>query len=166
MGNSEKVLQVFLDSNVLIAGLAFPRWPYEILKYGEAQVIKVVLCPFVIEEVQTRISDTFPDCLEKFNRFIASGKYKVVSNPSKAEVKKHHNIVRDKQDIPVVLAAVKAKVDYLVSHDKDLTSQDHTTKELRQYIQPLQPGTFLKEVMSWTSEELEAIRHRTWRDIA
>lgn len=27
-------------------------------------------------------------------------------------------------------------------------------------------GTFLREVMGWTSEELEAIRHRTWDEVS
>jgi len=27
-------------------------------------------------------------------------------------------------------------------------------------------GTFLREVMGWTSEQLKSIRHRKWSDIA
>lgn len=165
MRSKKEVLKVFLDSNVFIAGLTYPRWPYEILKYGETQKIKIVLCPIVIEEVKTRISITFPDYLDRVDYFISNGKYKIVPNPSINEVEKHCNLVRDKKDIPIALAAIKAKVDYLVSSDKDLTAQDQTTQELRKYLQPLLPGTFLKEVMGWTSEDLEAVRHRKWQDI-
>jgi len=164
MGHKKR-LRVFLDSNVFIAGLAFPRWPYEILKYGETQRIHIVLCPLVIEEVQTRIADIFPDYVNRCNRFITDGSYKIVANPSKGELSKYPDLVRDKKDIPIALAAIKAKVDYLVSSDKDLTAQDQTTEELRKYVQPLQPGTFLREVMGWTSEELEAIRYRTWHEM-
>lgn len=165
MRNKEKAPKVFLDSNVFIAGLTYPRWPYEILKYGEMEKIKIILCPIVIEEVKTRMGIIFPKYLDDVNYFIANGKYKIVPNPSKNEVQKHHNLVRDKKDIPIALAAIKAKVDYLVSSDKDLTAQDQTTEELRKYLHPLLPGTFLKEVMGWTSEDLEAIRHRKWQDI-
>lgn len=165
MGSKERVPQVFLDSNVFISGLAFPRWPYEILKYGETQRIKIVLCSLVIEEVRIRISKTFPDYLDRVDHFISAGKYKIAPNPSKTEIEKHYNLVRDKKDIPIALAAIKTKVDYLVSSDKDLTAQDKTTEELRKYLQPLLPGTFLKEVMGWTSKDLEAIRHRKWQDL-
>ena len=156
---------VFLDSNVLIAGLVFPRWPYEIIKYGETQEIQTILCPFVIEEVRGRIIKIFPEYLNKVDAFISKGNYQIVPNPSKKEISLFPNLVRDKKDIPIALAAIKAKVDYLVSNDKDLTERDQTTEELRKYIKPLQPGTFLKEVMGWTSEELEMVRYRTWQDI-
>lgn len=162
---NKKNLRVFLDSNVFIAGLVFPRWPYEIIKYGETKYIQIVLCPLVIEEVKTRIADIFSKHLDKFDSFIKTSDYKIVPNPSKKEIDKHSDLVRDKKDIPIALAAIKANVDYLVSSDKDLTAQDETTAKLRKYIQPLQPGTFLKEVMGWKSEELEAIRHRTWKDL-
>jgi predicted nucleic acid-binding protein len=73
--------------------------------------------------------------------------------------------VRDATDIPVALAAIDAKVDYLVSEDKDLTARDETTKQLRDKLAVLLSGTFLREVMGWSSDELEKIRHRSWRDL-
>ncbi|MBI5183744.1 MAG: putative toxin-antitoxin system toxin component, PIN family [Nitrospinae bacterium] len=163
--NKKQPPRVFLDSNVVISGLVFPRWPYEIIKYGEAQEIKIVLCSLIIKEVQTRIAVTFPSCLDRFHRFITTSSYEIAAIPSKNKLTRYPNLVRDKKDIPIALSAIKAKVDYLVSNDKDLTVQDQTTKQLREYLQPLQPGTFLKEVMGWTSEELESIRYRTWQDL-
>ena len=69
-------------------------------------------------------------------------------------------------DVAIALAAIAAKVDYLVSEDKDLTVQDATTAELRRHLKVRLSGTFLREVMGWTSEKLEGIRHRTWDDLA
>ena len=51
------------------------------------------------------------------------------------------------------------------SEDKDLTVQDETTAELRRHLKVLLSGTFLREVMGWTTEMLEAVRHRTWGDL-
>jgi hypothetical protein len=65
----------------------------------------------------------------------------------------------------VALAAINAEVDYLVSEDKDLTVQDETTITLRQKLNIMISGTFLREVMGWNSKSLENIRHRTWRDL-
>jgi len=68
-------------------------------------------------------------------------------------------------DVAIALAAIGAGVDYIVSEDKDLTTQDDSTAELRRHLKVLLSGTFLREVMGWTSEDLEAIRHRKWNDI-
>lgn len=77
----------------------------------------------------------------------------------------HKHLVRDETDVPIALAAVRAGVDYLVSEDKDLTTQDATTAKLRQRLVVMLSGTFLRQVMGWSSEQLERIRHRTWRDL-
>ncbi len=65
----------------------------------------------------------------------------------------------------MALAALNAGVDYLVSEDKDLTAQDESTTKLRGELSVMISGAFLREVMHWSSEELEKVRHRTWRDI-
>jgi len=44
-------------------------------------------------------------------------------------------------------------------------AQDPTPEELRRYLQPMLSGTFLKEVMGWSSEDLEKIRHRKWPEV-
>jgi hypothetical protein len=38
------------------------------------------------------------------------------------------------------------------AEDKDLTTQDKTAAELRRYLKIMLSGTFLCEVMGWTSE--------------
>ena len=68
-------------------------------------------------------------------------------------------------DVPVALAAIAAGVDYVVSEDKDLTAKAETTAELRRDLKVLLSGTFLREVMGWTSEELEAVRYRKWNEL-
>ena len=70
--------------------------------------------------------------------------------------------MRDLNDIPVAAAAITAQVDCLISSDKDLTESE----ELKQHVPVLLPAVFLREHIGWTSEELEAIRHRTWQDMA
>ena len=75
------------------------------------------------------------------------------------------DLVRDPSDVPVALAAINAKVDYLDSEDKDLTVQGNTTARMRHRLTVLISGTFLREVMGWSSEDLERIWQRNWRDI-
>ena len=69
-------------------------------------------------------------------------------------------------DVPIALAAIAAKVDYFVTYDKDFTDKDKTTQRVREAIPGIVlPPVFLREVMGWTSEELEKIRLRNWRDL-
>ncbi len=65
----------------------------------------------------------------------------------------------------MALAAISAKVDYLVTTDRDFTDPDETTAELRRYLKPVRVGTFLHEMMGWTHEQLSAIEQRRWEDL-
>jgi len=91
--------------------------------------------------------------------------YELVSDPSLDDINANKNLVRDLSDVAVALAAIVAKADYLISEDKDLTVQDETTAELRKHIKVMLSGTFLREVMGWSSEDLEKLRHRKWSDV-
>jgi predicted nucleic acid-binding protein len=157
--------RVFVDANVLLAGSAFPRWPYEVLEHATDEDFKLVLCPLVIKQAREHLQQLFPSHLVRFDRFLREVEYELVPDPTPDEVDAHQHLVRDLSDVPIVLAAIAAGVDYVVSGDKDLTAQDDTTVELRRRLNVLLPGTFLREVMGWTSEELEAIRHRTWDEV-
>jgi len=63
------------------------------------------------------------------------------------------------------LAAINAKVDYFVTEDKHFTTRDERRADLQRQLKIMISGRFLREVMGWTSEQLEAIRHRKWSDV-
>ncbi len=157
--------RVFIDANVLLAGSAFPRWPYEVLEHAADGDFRLVLCPLVIEQAREHLRERFPAHLARFEKFLLEIDYELVPDPAPEDVDAHRDLVRDLSDVPVALAAIAAGVDCLVSEDKDLTVQDETTTELRRHLKVLLSGTFLREVMGWTSEELEAIRHRMWSEM-
>lgn len=158
--------RVFIDANVLLAGSAFPRWPYEVLEHAIDGDFTLVLCPLVIAQAREHLREHFPVHLARFERFLQEIDYELVPDPTPEQVDAHRDLVRDLSDVPVALAAIAAGVDCMVSEDKDLTAQDETTTELRRHLKVLLAGTFLREVMGWTSEELEAIRHRTWDEVS
>ncbi len=157
--------RVMLDANVLLAGIVFPRWPWEILRHAVRGDFRLVLSPYVIRQARRRIAQRFPEFLDMFDGFLFRCPYELVPDPSSEDVQAHAGLVRDVTDVPVALAAIQAGVDYLVSEDKDLTAVDETTEELHRYIKPLISGTFLRQVMGWSHEELEAVRGRTWDEI-
>jgi predicted nucleic acid-binding protein len=159
-------MRVAVDANVLIAGTVFPRWPYEVLRHAERGDFTLVLSPIVLREARRRINQQFPAFDEAFERFLALIAYEEAPVPTVEEVKANPDLVRQKKDIPVALSVGAAGVDHFVTYDKDFTDQGETTAKVRQLIVSiLLPPVFLREVMGWTSEELEAIRYREWSDL-
>jgi predicted nucleic acid-binding protein len=158
-------LRVMVDANILIAGSVWPRWPYEVLQHGLKGDFQLVLSDYVLQQARMHIRRIFTNHEDQFDTFLQSCEYELVDDPTQEQVDENLDLVRDPSDVPVALAAIHAGVDFLVSEDKDLTVQDETTTRLRQELNVLISGTFLREVMGWNSEDLENARHRIWRDI-
>ena len=156
-------MRVAIDANVLISGIVFPRWPYEVLQHALKSDYRLVLSPIVIQEAKRRIRLQFPSFGREFEQFLQAIEYEEAPVPTKEEVRQHPHLVRDEKDIPIALSIKKAGVDYFVTYDRDFTDEDETTKEVRAAIPGIMlPPVFLKEVMGWTSGELERVRYRTW----
>ena len=153
---------VFIDANILIRGLTLPRFPYEILQAGALGQIRLATSTTTLAKARHYIETKFPPHLERFERFLATGILAVVEDPPEEDVRTHPELVRDADDIPVALAAIQARATYLVSTDLDLTVVDGSTEALRRQITPIRPGGFLKNVLGWTSAELDRIERRTW----
>lgn len=165
MAASNRKIRAFADANILFSSAAFPRWSYEVLRHAVLDDFKLVLCPLVINQAQRNLQKRYPQHVRNLEKLLRLTDYELVADPTPEDVKANQKLVRDLSDVAVALAAIAAKVDYLISEDKDLTVQDKTTEELRRYLNVVLSGTFLREVLGLTSEELESIRHRTWDDM-
>jgi predicted nucleic acid-binding protein len=158
--------RVLLDANVLIAGTIWPRWQYEILRHTLMRDYHLVLSPLVIESARRNIHRIDPAQLYRFEQFLADCPLEVVDNPSLQQVRDNIDLVRDASDVPIALAAINAGVDYLVTYDDDFTSNDETAEKVREAIPGIiLPPVFLRDVLGWTSEQLEQIRARNWEEI-
>jgi len=162
---AECKLRVFLDANVLIRGVTLPRFLYEVLWHATKGDFVPVFSPLVLASARLYVRELFPKHVDDLELLLASLPCEIVSNPVPEEVVAHSGLVRDAKDIPVALAAISAKVDYLVTTDRDFTDPDETTAELRRYLKPVRVGTFLHEMMGWTHEQLSAIEQRRWEDL-
>ncbi len=160
--NETSNLRVMVDANVLFAGVGWPRFLYEVLQHAVSGDYQLVLSSFVINEARRHILRLFPRVIEQFDTILAASNYEEVPTPSKDELTAHAGLVRDTQDIPVALAAINAQVDCFITQDKDFTDPG---EPIHQHLTILLPGTFLREHMGWTSDQLEAIRKRNWGDL-
>jgi predicted nucleic acid-binding protein len=159
-------LRVMVDANILIAGTGWPRFPYEVLQHAVRGDFVLVLAPIIIEEARRHILRLIPEAIGRFEEILQSANCEITGDPTREEVASHATLVRDSKDVSVALAAINAGVDLLITQDRDFTDEAESTQELHQRLTIVLPGTFLREYMGWTSEELEALRTRTWQDFA
>lgn len=153
-------LRVMVDANILFAASYSPRFPYAVLRHAANGDFQLVLTPLILDEARVSLAEVAPEALERFNILVVPLKYELIASPSAEELAEHKTLVRDPDDVHVALAAIQAKVDYLVTQDRDFTDLDDSTKQLHEQVNILLPGTFLRTHMGWTSDELEAIRKR------
>ena len=157
--------RVFVDANILIRGLTLPRFPYEILRAGTLGKIHLVTSTTTLARARHYIETKFVAHVERLERFLATGIIEIIDDPPDVEAQANMDLVRDEDDVPVALAAIKARAKYLVSTDLDLTVMDKTTEKLRRQITPIKPGDLLKGLLGWTSKELSRIEKRTWKEL-
>ncbi|MEW6569438.1 MAG: PIN domain-containing protein [Chloroflexota bacterium] len=165
MGDPGDKPKVMVDANILLAAALWPRWPFEVIQHAIRGDFGLYLLPLVIDQARDAVALRFPESIEQLEDLLHRLDYTEVPDPSPTLVARNRKLVRDEKDVPVALGALRARVDYLVSEDKDLTTADSTTARLRKDVKVMLSGTFLREVMGWSREELERVRYRSWRDL-
>ena len=70
----QKPLRVFVDANVLIRGITFPHYPYEILRLAAQHKITLVISPSVLADARYYLSALFPDHLPKLDALLAAAR--------------------------------------------------------------------------------------------
>ncbi len=151
-----------VDTTALIAGIVWPRFPYEVLQHALQGDFTLVLSAYAIAQARRVLHSRFPAYLQDFEDFLLLIPYEEAPNPSLQEVTANHGLVRDVTDILLGVSAINAAVDYFVSDDKDFTTPN---QPIHDQLRILQSGTFLNEVMGHSHEELNRIKRRTWADI-
>lgn len=153
-------LRVMVDANILFAAVGWRRWPYEVLRHAIREDYQLVLSQRIIAEVTEELKAISPNRLGSFKRLLAMLKPEIVPEPSEKQIAKQVTLLPDQDDVPIALAAINAGVDYFVTEDKHFTTRDETRAALHRQLKIMLAGRFLREVMGWTSEELERVRQR------
>jgi predicted nucleic acid-binding protein len=111
------MIRVFVDASVFFsacyseAGASFA-----IFRLGLQGKVQLVVSEYVLEEVHRNLAKKSPEDLERLQDFRDNVPFKVVE-PSREDVL-HAARYTDLKDAPVVAAARKTGVDYLVSLDR------------------------------------------------
>ena len=124
--NQGKRVRIFLDSNVLTAGIV-STWGLDkaVLSLCAARICRLVLADAVREEVEENLlarlggieSGDADRVLGHYADLIALMKPEVVPYPGQAEVKAARHLIRHAADVPVLLSAIASRPDWLLTHN-------------------------------------------------
>ena len=156
-------LRVALDANVLIAGVRLPRWPYEVLRAALNGYFELVLPAQVIEEARRHLP--LPPQAAALTAFLEGSQPEIRPMPALDEVRAQLTLVRSVKDIPIAISLLNGEVDIFVTNDRDFSDPVATEPRFHQHVRVMLPAVFLRQVVGWSPEALEAIRNRRWDDL-
>ncbi len=141
---------IFLDSSALISGIISETGAaHALLQLGETGDILLTICEFVLVESERAVAKKAPEHLELFRTFIKRANLGIVDDPIETEVNANLNIISDPDDVPILLSAMAAGVDFLVTHNRKHFIDDPQVAE-RSGIRIGTPG----DAIAWIRENL------------
>lgn len=109
-------INLFLNSRALIAGVVGAQGAARVLLLlAESGQISVTISEQVLAESEHAIARKAPRALSNFRQAILASKVQIVRDPSPEDVAADAKLITRAADVPIVLAAMQAKVDYLVT---------------------------------------------------
>ena len=140
----QKLLNLFLDSNVLFSGIASKKGAsHEILKLGIANKTKIITLDYVLDEVRLNLSQKMPQRLADFEQILKLVEPIVCPEPSSTKIVEALKIISDPKDAPILAAVIDIKPDYLVTLDKKHFIESPSIAK-KSNIKIVTPGDFLK----------------------
>jgi len=110
-----------IDTNVLISLIFFPNEQMNKLKEMICNKHSIVLCSYVIEELQCVVERKFKSKAIALDNFLESLPYEFVYTPKFFDDNKYPK-VRDIKDLPILVTAINEDVDILLTGDMDFSS--------------------------------------------
>jgi len=116
----KKVVRVFLDSNAILSGLlserGAPRIMLDLLSLG-LPFLMGATGRYNLIEIERNLKKKMPDLLFLYKAYLPKLNLKVIPLPRPEEARDFSGQIAEK-DIPVLISAIRSKVDYLVTGDK------------------------------------------------
>jgi predicted nucleic acid-binding protein len=142
--------RLFLDSSVLFAGVVSPSGAARaLLLLGEAELIELTVSEQVVAETERALARKVPRALPHYREALRSTGIRIVRDPSPDEVETHKGIITHQADVPIIVAAMKSKPDYLVTHNRRHFTDDPDVAT-RSGLRIGTPG----DALAWVREQL------------
>lgn len=122
--------RVFLDTNVLIAGLLSRSGASAaVLDLGEAEEILVVVSRQVLVEADRVFLAKFPHLIGRYRKFIKNLAPLLTDDPTPSLVQESKKVI-EAEDAPILAAAKEGSVDYFVT----LNTRHFNTAAVRNFL--------------------------------
>lgn len=150
--SSQRRIRLFLDSNVLTAGIV-SAWGLDkaVLSLCAARVCRLVLAEVVRDEVEEnlllhagRLSSLDADQLiEDYRELIKLTNPKLIPYPDRELVRSSRQLIRHEADVPVLLSAIASRPDWVLTHNTK-----HFTKAVaqRSSLRIAKPAEFFRSL--------------------
>ena len=143
---------IFLDSSALIAGaISESGAAYALLQLGETEDILLTVSEMVLVESERSVAKKSPDNLSDLRRLIKTANLRIVGDPTKKVIAANLYLIKDPNDVPILLAAMKSKVDFLATHNRKHFLEDPKVAE-KSGLRIGTPG----DALAWVRENLGA----------
>jgi putative PIN family toxin of toxin-antitoxin system len=110
-------MRVFVDSNIIVSAVLFPKSSAAKALNLAIQNHTMILSSYVLWELEKVFLRKFPDNWLDLEKFLRRVKYETI------ELKKidhrKYPALRDKNDVPILAAAIESGADILLTGDKD-----------------------------------------------
>lgn len=113
--NMEKP-RIFLDSSVLFSGVLSPVGASRaLLALAEANRVELIISMQVTVEIERVLARKAPEATPLYRQILRDAHILIVADPLTKEVMQNLDLIPHAADIPILLAAKNASVDYLVT---------------------------------------------------
>lgn len=146
-------LNLFLDSSALFTGIASRTGAARtLLLLAESEHIRITISEQVIAETERALAKKVPQALNDFRQAILASKVRIVHDPSSDEVMNHIELISHRPDVPIILAAMDDKADYLVTLNRRHFIDDPSVAQ-KTGLRIVTPGEALTKVREQLSRE-------------
>ncbi len=151
----KKVVRVFLDSNVILSGLlsegGAPRILLDLLSL-RLPFLMGATGRYNLIEIERNLKNKMPSLLFLYKAYLPKLNLKVIPLPRPEDIRDFSGQIAEK-DIPVLISAIRSKVDFLVTGDKQHFGK---MKELDKYpFHVLTPSEFIDSILPEILKGLE-----------
>ncbi|MCL2298173.1 MAG: putative toxin-antitoxin system toxin component, PIN family [Proteobacteria bacterium] len=115
-------MKCMLDTNILVSAALFPKSvSAEAYMKAVAPPHRSVVCDYSMEEFRRVFNEKFPHRVPDHDRFVSmmALSVEIVFTPPEEAREESESQIRDVNDRPILRAALAAKVDALITGDKD-----------------------------------------------
>jgi putative PIN family toxin of toxin-antitoxin system len=113
-------MRVLIDTNILVSAVLNPNGtPYKAFLKAVTNPNKGIICDQNIEELRRIFNRKFPQKISLLEHFLSIAFLTLEVVPTPVEELEEENEIRDVADRPILRVALSAKVDVLLTGDKD-----------------------------------------------